>query len=162
MRYSRAWGAGSPCPPGGWDWQRSAKNKQSSFFPDSGADIAVVLPPSLCPCEHLEQPKLSKNCWTDPRSHEIIASAYAYSCHTNLIYLYSNLNSSKRMLGCCVISSWHVLLYTRRIVWCACVFFSPPHLQQDKYLHTNCLAALANMSAQFRTLHQYAAQRIIR
>lgn len=33
---------------------------------------------------------------------------------------------------------------------------------QDKYLHTNCLAALANMSAQFRCLHQYAAQRIIR
>ncbi|OXB59091.1 UNVERIFIED_CONTAM: hypothetical protein H355_005388, partial [Colinus virginianus] len=32
----------------------------------------------------------------------------------------------------------------------------------DKYLHTNCLAALANMSAQFRSLHQYAAQRIIR
>ncbi|KAH0514357.1 Dymeclin [Microtus ochrogaster] len=31
----------------------------------------------------------------------------------------------------------------------------------DKYLHTNCLAALANMSAQFRSLHQYAAQRII-
>ncbi|KAG8131267.1 hypothetical protein E2320_017788 [Naja naja] len=33
---------------------------------------------------------------------------------------------------------------------------------RDKYLHTNCLAALANMSAQFRSLHQYAAQRIIR
>ncbi|KAA0719708.1 Dymeclin [Triplophysa tibetana] len=33
---------------------------------------------------------------------------------------------------------------------------------RDKYLHTNCLAALANMSAQFRNLHQYAAQRIIR
>ncbi|NXH92850.1 DYM protein, partial [Edolisoma coerulescens] len=32
---------------------------------------------------------------------------------------------------------------------------------RDKYLHTNCLAALANMSAQFRLLHQYAAQRII-
>uniref|UniRef100_A0A8C8I5X6 Dymeclin n=1 Tax=Oncorhynchus tshawytscha TaxID=74940 RepID=A0A8C8I5X6_ONCTS len=32
---------------------------------------------------------------------------------------------------------------------------------RDKYLHTNCLAALANMSAQFRCLHQYAAQRII-
>uniref|UniRef100_A0A8C5BLQ9 Dymeclin n=1 Tax=Gadus morhua TaxID=8049 RepID=A0A8C5BLQ9_GADMO len=37
--------------------------------------------------------------------------------------------------------------------------FAPP--PQDKYLHTNCLAALANMSAQFRCLHQYAAQRII-
>lgn len=36
------------------------------------------------------------------------------------------------------------------------------HPLQDKYLHTNCLAALANMSAQFRCLHQYAAQRIIR
>nr|XP_012420757.1 PREDICTED: dymeclin isoform X2 [Odobenus rosmarus divergens] len=33
--------------------------------------------------------------------------------------------------------------------------------ERDKYLHTNCLAALANMSAQFRSLHQYAAQRII-
>uniref|UniRef100_A0A8C8SSB5 Dymeclin n=1 Tax=Pelusios castaneus TaxID=367368 RepID=A0A8C8SSB5_9SAUR len=32
---------------------------------------------------------------------------------------------------------------------------------RDKYLHTNCLAALANMSAEFRSLHQYAAQRII-
>ncbi|XP_059845732.1 dymeclin [Hypanus sabinus] len=32
---------------------------------------------------------------------------------------------------------------------------------RDKYLHTNCLAALANMSSQFRSLHQYAAQRII-
>ncbi|XP_051536901.1 dymeclin-like [Myxocyprinus asiaticus] len=32
---------------------------------------------------------------------------------------------------------------------------------RDKYLHTNCLAALANMSSQFRNLHQYAAQRII-
>uniref|UniRef100_A0A4W5PY04 Dymeclin n=1 Tax=Hucho hucho TaxID=62062 RepID=A0A4W5PY04_9TELE len=32
---------------------------------------------------------------------------------------------------------------------------------RDKYLHTNCLAALANMSGQFRCLHQYAAQRII-
>ena len=39
------------------------------------------------------------------------------------------------------------------------LFVPPP---QDKYLHTNCLAALANMSAQFRCLHQYAAQRIIR
>ncbi|OPJ84825.1 hypothetical protein AV530_014612 [Patagioenas fasciata monilis] len=33
---------------------------------------------------------------------------------------------------------------------------------RDKYLHTNCLTALANMSAQFRSLHQYATQRIIR
>ncbi|XP_078710917.1 dymeclin isoform X4 [Lampetra fluviatilis] len=32
---------------------------------------------------------------------------------------------------------------------------------RDKYLHTNCLAALANMSAQFHSLHQYAAQRIM-
>lgn len=29
---------------------------------------------------------------------------------------------------------------------------------RDKYLHTNCLAALANMSAQFRGLHPYVAQ----
>lgn len=32
---------------------------------------------------------------------------------------------------------------------------------RDKYLHTNCLAALANMSAQFRALHPYVAQRLI-
>ena len=33
---------------------------------------------------------------------------------------------------------------------------------QDKYLHTNCLAALANMSAQFTNLHPFVAQKIIR
>ena len=27
-----------------------------------------------------------------------------------------------------------------------------------RYLHTNCLAALANMSSQFRNLHPYVAQ----
>ena len=32
---------------------------------------------------------------------------------------------------------------------------------RDKYLHTNCLAALANMSAQFKGLHPYVAQRIV-
>jgi hypothetical protein len=32
---------------------------------------------------------------------------------------------------------------------------------RDKYLHTNCLAALANMSCQFRGLHPYVAQRIV-
>lgn len=31
---------------------------------------------------------------------------------------------------------------------------------RDRYLHTNCLAALANMSAYFRNLHSYACQRI--
>lgn len=31
---------------------------------------------------------------------------------------------------------------------------------RDRYLHTNCLAALANMSAHFKSLHTYAAQRI--
>lgn len=31
---------------------------------------------------------------------------------------------------------------------------------RDKYLHTNCLAALANMSGQFRNLHPYVAQRL--
>ena len=46
-------------------------------------------------------------------------------------------------------------MHTRTEIVSVCVF-------QDKYLHTNCLAALANMSAQFRCLHQYAAQRIIR
>merc|ERR1711976_515060 len=32
---------------------------------------------------------------------------------------------------------------------------------RDKYLHTNCLAALANMSSQFRNLHPYVSQRIV-
>lgn len=32
---------------------------------------------------------------------------------------------------------------------------------RDKYLHTNCLAALANMSAEFRDLHPYVSQRLI-
>ena len=33
---------------------------------------------------------------------------------------------------------------------------------QDKYLHTNCLAALANMSAHFHSLHLDAAQKIVK
>lgn len=32
---------------------------------------------------------------------------------------------------------------------------------RDKYLHTNCLAALANMSGQFRNLHPYVCQRLV-
>lgn len=32
---------------------------------------------------------------------------------------------------------------------------------RDKYLHTNCLAALANMSSQFENLHTYVSQRIV-
>lgn len=32
---------------------------------------------------------------------------------------------------------------------------------RDKYLHTNCLAAVANMSCEFRNLHPYVAQRLI-
>ncbi|CAI8033480.1 Dymeclin [Geodia barretti] len=32
---------------------------------------------------------------------------------------------------------------------------------QDKYLHTNCLAALANMSSHFNSLHLDAAQKIV-
>src|ERR1700743_642356 len=32
---------------------------------------------------------------------------------------------------------------------------------RDKYLHTNCLAALANMSSKFRSLHPYVSQRLI-
>lgn len=32
---------------------------------------------------------------------------------------------------------------------------------RDKYLHTSCLAALANMSGQFRSLHPYVAQRLV-
>ncbi|RNA42637.1 dymeclin [Brachionus plicatilis] len=31
---------------------------------------------------------------------------------------------------------------------------------RDKYLHTNCLAALANMSSKFQNLHPYVCQRI--
>jgi hypothetical protein len=31
---------------------------------------------------------------------------------------------------------------------------------RDKYLHTNCLAALANMSSKFHNLHSYVCQRI--
>ncbi len=41
-------------------------------------------------------------------------------------------------------------------------FGNEAFLSQDKYLHTNCLAALANMSAQFRNLHPYVTQRIVR
>jgi hypothetical protein len=32
---------------------------------------------------------------------------------------------------------------------------------RDKYLHTNCLASLANMSSQFQNLHTYITQKII-
>lgn len=32
---------------------------------------------------------------------------------------------------------------------------------RDKYLHANCLAALANMSNQFKNLHPYVCQRIL-
>uniref|UniRef100_A0A1B6CTK8 Dymeclin n=2 Tax=Clastoptera arizonana TaxID=38151 RepID=A0A1B6CTK8_9HEMI len=32
---------------------------------------------------------------------------------------------------------------------------------RDKYLHTNCLAALANMSAEFTQLHPYVCQRLV-
>ncbi|KAH3746684.1 dymeclin-like [Dreissena polymorpha] len=32
---------------------------------------------------------------------------------------------------------------------------------RDKYLHTNCLAALANMSSQFTNLHQYVSQKLV-
>ncbi|XP_046974859.1 dymeclin [Vanessa cardui] len=32
---------------------------------------------------------------------------------------------------------------------------------RDKYLHTNCLAAIANMSCEFRNLHPYVAQRLV-
>ena len=31
---------------------------------------------------------------------------------------------------------------------------------RDRYLHTNCLAALANMSSQFRSIHAYPSQKI--
>ena len=33
---------------------------------------------------------------------------------------------------------------------------------KDKYLHTNCLATLANMSNHFQNLNQYCAQRLVR
>ena len=43
---------------------------------------------------------------------------------------------------------------------CLLTFFF--HFQmRDKYLHTNCLAALANMSNQFKNLHPYVCQRIL-
>ncbi|XP_059098834.1 dymeclin-like isoform X2 [Tigriopus californicus] len=32
---------------------------------------------------------------------------------------------------------------------------------RDKYLHSNCLASLANMSGQFKNLHPYVSQRLI-
>merc|ERR1712168_1068251 len=32
---------------------------------------------------------------------------------------------------------------------------------RDKYLHTNCLACLANMSSTFKELHAYVAQKIV-
>ena len=32
---------------------------------------------------------------------------------------------------------------------------------RDKYLHTNCLACLANMSSKFRYLHPYVSQRLV-
>jgi len=32
---------------------------------------------------------------------------------------------------------------------------------RDKYLHTNCLASLANMSSNFKYLHSYAAQKLM-
>ncbi|KAL0809761.1 hypothetical protein ABMA28_011261 [Loxostege sticticalis] len=32
---------------------------------------------------------------------------------------------------------------------------------RDKYLHSNCLAAIANMSCEFRNLHPYVAQRLV-
>lgn len=32
---------------------------------------------------------------------------------------------------------------------------------RDEYLHTNCLAALANMSSQFHNLHPYVCQRLV-
>ena len=35
------------------------------------------------------------------------------------------------------------------------------HLNQDRYLHTNCLATLANMAARFTELHPYVCQRLV-
>ena len=32
---------------------------------------------------------------------------------------------------------------------------------QDRYLHTNCLATLANMAARFTELHPYVCQRLV-
>ena len=32
---------------------------------------------------------------------------------------------------------------------------------RDKYLHTNCLACLANMSSTFKELHAYVAQKLV-
>ena len=33
--------------------------------------------------------------------------------------------------------------------------------KQDRYLHTNCLATLANMAARFTELHPYVCQRLV-
>uniref|UniRef100_A0A7M4F9Q2 Dymeclin n=1 Tax=Crocodylus porosus TaxID=8502 RepID=A0A7M4F9Q2_CROPO len=63
------------------------------------------------------------------------------------------------------VSSWHSEKWCRELalLFLAQLGKGVPCCEglPDKYLHTNCLAALANMSAQFRSLHQYAAQRII-
>ena len=32
---------------------------------------------------------------------------------------------------------------------------------RDKYLHTNCLAALANMSSKFHSFHPYVAEKVL-
>ena len=32
---------------------------------------------------------------------------------------------------------------------------------RDKYLHTNCLATLANMSSKFHTFHPYVAEKVL-
>jgi hypothetical protein len=32
---------------------------------------------------------------------------------------------------------------------------------RDKYLHTNCLAALANMSSKFHAFHPYVAEKVL-
>jgi len=37
----------------------------------------------------------------------------------------------------------------------------PYFFSQDKYLHINCFAALANMSSQFNQLHPYVCQRML-
>jgi len=53
----------------------------------------------------------------------------------------------------CVYYSWELSDINLSVTGC---------VLQDKYLHTNCLAALANMSAQFTNLHQYVAQKLVR
>ena len=62
-------------------------------------------------------------------------------------------------------SSWSTVTYSPVTVLVAFSMLLSPALcyslsLQDKFLHNNCLAALANMSASIRNIHPFAAQRL--